>query len=153
MVLMLIIPWVKPPGERGIKQESTTTTRKRNASCLKHTELKCIYRYNNADSFINKFSEFKEIIKLCDFNIMGMTEVKPKNQRFRITPTELSLEDYDMFHNINEDGFRGTALMYINHFTLHRFISKINISGNDTLLVECIYYIEAQVALMKTTKN
>ena len=120
---------------------------------MKHTELKCIYWYNNADSFINKFSEFKEIIKLCDFNIMGMTEVKPKNQRFRITPTELSLEDYDMFHNINEDGVRGTALMYINHFTLHRFISKINISGNDTLLVGCIYYIEAQVALMKTTKN
>ena len=41
---------------------------------------------------------------------MGITEVKPKNNRFPITPIELSLEDYDMFHNI--------------------FISKLNISGS-----------------------
>ena len=36
-----------------------------NVSCLKHTELECLC--TNAYSFINKFSEFKEIIKLCDF--------------------------------------------------------------------------------------
>ena len=55
-------------------------------SCLKYTELECLY--TNADSFINKFSAFKERIKLSDFKIMGITEVKPKNQRFPITPTE-----------------------------------------------------------------
>ena len=54
--------------------------------------------YTNADSFINKLSElFKESIKICDFKIMGITEVKPKNQRFAITPTELSLEEYMIY--------------------------------------------------------
>ena len=62
---------------------------KRNVSCF--TEFKCLY--TNADSFMNKLSEFKERIKLCDYKIMGITEVKPKNQRFAITPTELSLEE------------------------------------------------------------
>ena len=65
----------------------------------------------NADSFMNKLSEFKERIQLCDYKIMGITEVKPKNQRFAITPTELSLEEYDLFHNLNDNGVRGTALL------------------------------------------
>ena len=41
---------------------------------------------------------------------MGITEVKPKNQIFAIIPTELSLEHYNMSHNINEEGIRGAAL-------------------------------------------
>ena len=115
---------------------------------MKYTELECLYTI--ADSFINKFSEFKERIKLSDFKIMGITEVKPKNQRFPITPTELSLEGYDMFHNINEDGVRGTAL-YV-HKSLHAapFLSlqstyqeaiwvEVSLNKNDTLLVGCIY--------------
>ena len=36
-----------------------------NVSCLKHTELKCFY--TNADSFINKFSEFKGPATRNDF--------------------------------------------------------------------------------------
>ena len=88
---------------------------KSNVSCF--TEFKCLY--TNADSFMNKLSEFKERIKLCDYKIMGIrhTEVKPKNQRFAITPTELSLEEYDLFHNLNDNGVRGTAL-YV-HKSLH----------------------------------
>ena len=81
---------------------------------------------------------------------MGITEVKPKNQRFAITPTELYLEEYDIFHNINDDGVRGTAL-YV-HKSLHAapFLSlkstfqeaiwaEVPINKNDTLLVGCIY--------------
>ena len=58
LLLMLIITWVKPLGEREktIKQNNNNNN-KHNVSGLKHTELKCIY--TNADSFINKFSEFK----------------------------------------------------------------------------------------------
>ena len=119
---------------------------KRNVSCF--TEFKCLY--TNADSFMNKLSEFKERIKLCDYKIMGITEVKPKNQRFAITPTELSLEEYDLFHNLNDNGVRGTAL-YV-HKSLHAapFLSikstyqeaiwvEVSLNKNDTLLVGCIY--------------
>ena len=59
--------WVKPPWERDIKtrkhnnNNNNNNNNKSNVSCLKHNELESLY--TNADSFINKFSEFKEIIK------------------------------------------------------------------------------------------
>ena len=62
---------------KGHKNQKAQQQQKSNASCLKQTELECLY--TNADSLINKFSAFKERIKLCDFKIMGITEVKPKN--------------------------------------------------------------------------
>ena len=79
--------------------------------------------YTNADSFINKLSElFKESIKICDFKIMGITEVKPKNQRYAITPTELSLEEYMIyFTTLMTMGLEVLHYMYISHFALHRY--------------------------------
>ena len=65
---------------------------------------------------MNKLSEFKERIKLCDYKIIGITEVKPKNQRYAITPTELSLEE-------EEEEEEERLLWQINNNTMLYMIS------------------------------
>ena len=50
--------------------------------------------YTNADSLMDKFIEFKERVKMNNCLVIGITEVKPKNQRFIINLAELALENY-----------------------------------------------------------
>ena len=45
-----------------------------------YNQLNCMY--TNADSIMNKFIEFKERVKMNNCLVIGITEVKPKNQRF-----------------------------------------------------------------------
>ena len=53
--------------------------------------------YTNADSLMNKFIEFKERVKMNNCLVIGITEVKPKNQRFINNLAELALENYDNY--------------------------------------------------------
>ena len=62
---------------------------------------------------MNKFNELKNRVDCNNYNIIAVTEVKPKKQRFAINPAELALPDYDMFHNIPEVSGRG-IIIYIH---------------------------------------
>ena len=138
---------IQTPTGRGVipqNQNQTNCT----VDCYTHKSLKCLY--TNAASLMNKFHEFKGRIESGGFMLVGVTEVKPKNQRYPITPSEISLDNYDMYHNINMGIGRGVAL-YI-HKTLHAtpFLScltvyqeavwaEIKLNKRDTLLVSCVY--------------
>ena len=41
--------------------------------------------------------------------VIGITEVKPKNQKCLLNTAELGLSDYDLFHNIDKQG-RGVCV-------------------------------------------
>lgn len=69
--------------------------------------LKCYY--TNCDSLINKFDEFKTRIEESQPHIICLTEVKPKNSRYPILSSELQLQDYEIFNNLNDSG-RGIVI-------------------------------------------
>ena len=113
-----------------------------------NNQLNCMY--TNADSLMNKFIEFKERVKMNNCLVIGITEVKPKNQRFIINLAELALENYDLFQiNVTEATGRG-VILYI-----HKSLKAISITTNtqfqesvwaeiplnsdDTMLVGVIY--------------
>ena len=83
------------PGERAAMGDNTIQTtqlggrshkgktqKHSTVDCYKHAQFKCFY--TNADSLVNKFTEFNGRADACDFKVIGVTEVKPKNQRFPI---------------------------------------------------------------------
>ena len=120
--------------------------------------------YTNTDCLTNKMRELKVILNdLVEKPlIIGITEVKPKNQRYVITKAEISLPDYDMFHcNLQNNKGRGIVL-YV-HKCL-RAIEKdsqsdyeesvwaeIKLKGKDKLLVGCIY--RSPSSLEQNSKN
>ena len=60
--------------------------------------IKCIY--TNADQLRNKLDELKLRASENPPGIIGITEVKPKKNTFKMSPAEFSLDEvaeYDMF--------------------------------------------------------
>lgn len=113
--------------------------------------LTCIY--TNADSFMNKYDELKLRYINSDKtapDIIMITEVLPKNSRYKLIKAELSLNGYDMFPDSfpPEEG-RG-ILIYVkqalnavelkieSNFKEHVWV-KINLKNCDKLLVGCLY--------------
>ncbi|CAG2256668.1 unnamed protein product [Mytilus edulis] len=114
-------------------------------------KLSCIY--TNADQLFNKLPEL--IVRTRDDKpkIIGITEVKPKNNRYKPGISEYSLaevSDYNMFgKNLDVDTGRG-LLLYIDkqldasqvhmntEFQENLFI-KINLNQSDQLLLGLIY--------------
>ena len=78
--------------QRGGRSHKGKTQKPSTVHCYKHAQFKCFY--TNADSLVNKFTEFNG--RACHFKVIGVTEVKPKNQRFHINPAELSLGNFDI---------------------------------------------------------
>ena len=92
------------------------------------------------------------MIKIQKMNpdIIGLTEVKPKNSRFRLQNAELNINGYTCFHNIETNG-RGVALYVKTHlnafetnFSDKAFFSdsvwcQINLINDDKLLIGCVY--------------
>lgn len=72
-----------------------------NSKNIEHYQLNgltCIY--TNADSFMNKYDELKLRYINSDKtapDIIMITEVLPKNSRYKLIKAELSLNGYDMF--------------------------------------------------------
>ena len=67
------------------------------------------YMYINADSLLNKRAELSALIEIHKPEIIGIVEVKPKNYRFQIEECEIAIQDYEVFHNLKEEG-RGICL-------------------------------------------
>ena len=58
---------------------------------------------------MNKRTELEALVDLHKPIAVGITEVKPKNCRFQIQPSEISLDGYELFHTLDRDG-RGISL-------------------------------------------
>ena len=114
------------------------------------SQINCIY--TNADSFMNKFDEFKTRFINEDSNpqIIMVTEVLPKNCRYSPAKAEFNIDGYDLFpEKLPAQDSRG-ILIYIKQelkaveITLSQsfkeyVLVKINLKNNDKLLVGCIY--------------
>ena len=60
----------------------------------KHSSLNIMY--TNADQLRNKIQELKAYTKNSEFipDISAITEVKPKNNRYPVLPSEYNIENY-----------------------------------------------------------
>ena len=114
------------------------------------SHLKCVY--TNADSFINKIDEFKTRYVNDEYrpDIIMITEVLPKNNRYSIVKAELALDGYEMFpENFPQSNSRGVLIyvkqelqaveISIKHDFKEFVCVKINLRNNDKLLICCIY--------------
>ena len=112
-----------PRGRVGRKSKDNNKTNNSTNVKYAYNQLNCMY--TNADSLMNKFIEFKERVKMNNCLVIGITEVKPKNQRFIINLAELALENYDMFQiNVTEATGRGVILY------THKSLKAISITMN-----------------------
>ncbi len=76
-----------------------------------HKHFQCFY--TNADSLLNKFHEFKSRLHSSHCLVAGITEVKPKKNRFTMMPSELAIDGYDLYHtNVDTDIGRGGHTVY-----------------------------------------
>ena len=59
----------------------------------------------NADSFPNKLDELKARIQYCEgsMDIIGITEINPKNCRYYPGKAELQIDGYDLFMDENNE--------------------------------------------------
>ena len=69
--------------------------------------LRCVY--TNADCLTNKLISLEECIDLNNPDIVAITEIKPKNSSFPLSPSTFNIENYQFFHNIDTDG-RGIGI-------------------------------------------
>lgn len=69
------------------------------------TGLKCMY--TNIDSFNNKRPELEAMVTLLEPDIIGLTEINPKNVKWSLTTQDVQLHGYTLF--VNLEG-RGVAL-------------------------------------------
>ena len=111
--------------------------------------LNCFY--TNTDSLPNKLDDLKSRVQNADINydVIGITEIYPKNCRYAPDNAELNLTGYDLFLNDQKDNKRGVAL-YINQnlkaeeiyfetdFQENKWM-KVKLKRNDKLLIGCIY--------------
>jgi hypothetical protein len=98
---------------------------------------------------MNKRNELQACVDIHDPDVIGITEVKPKNSRYAIQECELALKGYELFHNLTEDG-RGLAMYVksemkpsvcdaiISTFSEHIFV-ECRQSGGEKMLLGLIY--------------
>ena len=111
--------------------------------------LNCFY--TNADSLPNKLEELKGRMQSATekFDVIGITEIYPKNCRYLPGKAELSIQGYELFLNEKKDNGRGIAL-YIRQDLRAEEVrmegefresiwTKIKLAGNDCLLIGRMY--------------
>jgi len=106
--------------------------------------LRCLY--TNLDTFNNKRAEIEARIAELRPDIIGLTEVKPKNATWELANHDISLEGYTLYSNLEG---RGSAL-YVNEKLGSAEVKmsvdvestvwcKIPLKDRDSLLVGVVY--------------
>ena len=91
--------------------------------------------YTNADQLLNKRSEFFTAMKIYNPDIIGVTEVKPKNGRYKVEESELAIDDYEMFHDLQHEG-RG-IILYVHNKLQPSLCTEITSDFSESVSVEC----------------
>ena len=106
--------------------------------------------YTNAGVLTTKLDELRLIARNKQPKFISVCEVKPKRQRYKITPAELQIDGYEMFHNdFNVNKTRGVVI-YVHksieaqHVEVESQVNdsvflKITLNNSDQLLLGCIY--------------
>ena len=128
--------------------ETVNNTVNNKAQFYSKQQLKCLY--TNADTLTNKMVELRVRSGEIDADIIMITEVKPKNQRYKVTEAELKLPGYDLYTtNIDNELGRGIVI-YIRKnictsppsiktkFSESCWVT-IKLSNNESLIIGCMY--------------
>ena len=104
--------------------------------------------YTNVDSFINKQYEFETRVNTLIPDIIGVTEINPKNASWSITQQDLSIEGYNLY--VNSSG-RESALYIKSNLGSTELIVKnceeatvwctVRLKKNDILTIGVVYYL------------
>ena len=91
--------------------------------------------YTNCDTLTNKLSELTIAIELNNPDIIVLTEVTPKNNRYTLQKLEIEIKGFNLFTtNFNEKDSRGVAI-YVKKSIISNQIEIENMA-NDTVWVE-----------------
>ena len=85
--------------------------------------------YTNADCLTNKLPELMARIETAETppDIICVTEVNPKNQRYQLNPAEVNIDGYEMVAtNIQEQGSRGLIIYCRPHIEAQEISLKIS---------------------------
>ena len=93
----------------------------------------CIHA--NVDSLLNKRAELQAQITLHNPDIIGISEVKPKNMRYAVQECEVSLDGFELFHNLEDTG-RGICL-YVREHLKPSLNTTFDNGSEEAILVEC----------------
>ena len=104
--------------------------------------------YSNADALMNKRTELEALVEIHKPEVISITEVKPKNCRFEIQPSEVQIDGYELFHTLDKNG-RGICL-HIKHELKPTMISiedsfsecvfvKCKLANNESLVLGTVY--------------
>ena len=98
---------------------------------------------------LNKRPEFFTAVEIFKPDIVAVTEVKPKNGRFKLEESELSMVDYDIFHDLQMEGrgiilythskLKASLCTAINSDFSEHVLVECNLQGNESLLI-CVVY-------------
>ncbi|XP_076466007.1 uncharacterized protein LOC143297493 [Babylonia areolata] len=77
----------------------------------------------------------KALIDIYHPDIIGITEVKPKNARYSIQESELSLAGFELYHTLNENN-RGMAL-YVKSELKPSLCDRLKTNFSENIFVEC----------------
>ena len=100
--------------------------------------------YTNLDCFSNKRDELIARISEIKPDIIGLTEVNPKSATWELTPSELEVNGYALFCNLNgrgsalyvKDGLQAVSLSVSCKSSVW---CTIQLKGRDTLLAAVVY--------------
>ena len=91
--------------------------------------------YTNCDTVSNKFEELEIAVKIENPSAIILTEVAPKNARYKLQKSELELEGYQLYINdLTKKCNRGVAI-YVKKCISASQIHMRSIAG-DTVWVE-----------------
>ena len=112
-----------------------TTSKHTKASHLLATDLTILY--TNIDTITSKKQKLTAKIAETSAKIVAVVEVKPKNCRYALSQTELELDSFELYSNLNKTG-RGVCI-YV-HQSLHAKNFTLNIDLlKDTKFVEITF--------------
>ena len=91
--------------------------------------------YTNADTLHNKLDELHALVRDKNPAIFGITEVKPKNNRYQILESELSIQGYYTISiNLNNNIGRGIILYVRNDM----IVEEIDLQKGNEPFNECL---------------
>ena len=123
-------------------------------SSRKHRIGNLLCLYINADTLTNKLSELSILIKDLHPDILGISEVLPKNHARHIYPEEFKLQGYnELIHkNVENDTGRGSILYIKDHLNFKEvkfntnkgtfdegLFVELNVNKNESLLIASLY--------------
>ena len=88
--------------------------------------FKCLY--TNVDTITNKMDELSAKISLIDPDIIGLTEIKPKNASWDLTSQEVNITGYTSFINLSG---RGSVLFVKNCYGAVEYKPKVMVGSDD----------------------